>query len=463
MDDHRSEIELAASAECPHGRYTRRGFLQLGGAACGGAACGAALLSNDMLAGADLTRRPKVAAVFTVCTHRSHAHVILENFLETYLFNGQRTDPGVDVVSFYADQTPAGDMSAEVSKRYGIPIYKTIGEALCLGGKQLAVDAVLSIGEHGNYPVNELGQRQYPRKRFFDEIVAVMRRSNRFVPLFNDKHLSYRWDEAKAMYDQAKELGIPLMAGSSVPLAQRRPRLELPRGAEFEEAISIHGGPLESYDFHGLEVLQSMVEARKGGETGVASVRLISGDAVWKAADDGLWSRELVDAAMAAEFGKPPATLKQIAGEEPYQPHCIIVNYTDGLRATVLKIGRDSTRWNFACRLKGDPAIRATSFYVGPWENRNLFKALSHAIQHHFVHRQAPYPAERTLLATGVLESAMRSRRQDARELPTPHLNFAYRSRDFTAMREMGDSWKIITEDVPEPRGINPLGVRGVR
>ena len=181
--------------------------------------------------------RPKVAAIFTEFTYRSHAHVLLENFLEPYLFNGQLTDPGVEVVSFYADQMPAGDMAKQVAADYQIPLYQTIDEALCLGGKQLAVDAVLSIGEHGNYPKNELGQHLYPRKEFFDQIVTVMQRSGRFVPLFNDKHLSYRWDWAQEMVDTCKRLGIPLMAGSSVPLAQRRPPLEIPpahdRGGDF--------------------------------------------------------------------------------------------------------------------------------------------------------------------------------------------------------------------------------------
>ena len=45
-------------------------------------------------------KRPRIAAIYTSFTHRSHAHVILENFLQPYLFNGKRTDPGVDVVSF---------------------------------------------------------------------------------------------------------------------------------------------------------------------------------------------------------------------------------------------------------------------------------------------------------------------------------------------------------------------------
>src|SRR5262249_21170482 len=163
--------------------------------------------------------RPRVAAVFTELRFRSHAFNFLENFLEPYVFNGKKTDPGMDVVSFYADQFPENDMACDVSKRYRVPLYKTIAEAVCCGGKDLAVDAVLLIGEHGEYPFNDLEQHQYPRKEFFDEIVKVVEASGRPIPIFNDKHLSYRWDWAKEMHDRAKRLGIPFMAGSSVPLA----------------------------------------------------------------------------------------------------------------------------------------------------------------------------------------------------------------------------------------------------
>lgn len=404
------------------------------------------------------SKRPKVAAVFTSFTHRSHAHVILENFLKPYLFNGKLTNPGVDVVAFYADQQPAGDMSRDVSKRFKIPIYKTIDKALCRGGDKLAVDAVLSIGEHGRYPVNKLGQRMYPRKRFFDEIVAVMKRSKRFVPVFNDKHLSYRWDEGKAMYDTAKRLGIPFMAGSSVPLAQRIPPLELPKNAEITEAVAIHGGPPESYDFHGLELLQSMVEFRQGGESGVSKIEFLDDEALWKAADKGVWSKDLAEAAMKREFEKGVDLKKPFEGERPAKPHGIRITYKDGFKAMVLKFGYSGTRWQFACRLKGSPKIHATRFYVGPWQNRNLFKALSHAIQHHFRTGKPPYPVERTLLVTGMLEAAMKSRFRRGDSLKTPHLEFGYAAKDFKPFREMGASWKILTEDVPQPRGINPNG-----
>src|SRR5204863_2424871 len=124
---------------------------------------------------------------------------------------------------------------------------------------------------------SDKGQVMYPRKRFFDEIVAVFKKSDRVVPIFNDKHLSYRFDWSTEMMETARQMKIPFMAGSSVPLAQRRPPLEMPADAVIEEAVTIHGGGLEGYDFHAFEVLQSMIESRRGGETGVSEIQLLEG------------------------------------------------------------------------------------------------------------------------------------------------------------------------------------------
>jgi hypothetical protein len=402
-----------------------------------------------------------VAAVFTAFAHRWHAHVILENFLEPYLFNGRLTDPGVDVVSFYADQFPENDMARPVAKAYGIPIFPTVAGALTLGGEQLAVDAILLIAEHGDYPLNERGVKMYPRKRLFDQCAEVLRQAGRSVPMFVDKHFSYRWDWAKEMYDTARELDIPLMAGSSVPLAERRPPLEIKDAPRIRQAVSIHGGPFEAYDIHGLEVLQSLVEARDGGETGVRSVRFLPGEALLKAAERGDWDSTLADAALAAELGpdQPPfAELLRTPDFREHEPHGILVQYRDGLTGVVLRVGSKGTRFLYAHRLEDDSAARATRFYGGPWNNRNLFKALSHAIQVHFRQKEPPYPVERTLLTTGVTCAAVDSFAADGKAIETPHLAVRYQPGDWSAMREYGKSWKILTEGTPEPRGITRGG-----
>jgi hypothetical protein len=382
-------------------RSRRRDFLRISAGAAFVAALGRPIRALE-------GRRLKVAAIVTEFTYRSHAHCILENFLQPYYFNGQVTNPGCDVVSLYVDQFPAKrDMARDVSKVYQIPIYGTIAEALCRGGPALAVDAVLSIGEHGTYPTNAKGQREFPRKRFFDGIAAVIRPSGRAIPVFNDKHLSYRWDWAKAMYDTAREIRIPFMAGSSVPLAQRVPSLEIPAGSKITEAVSTHGGSLDSYDFHGFEVLQSMVESRAGGETGVASVQYLGNEALRKAADAGDWSPDLLQAAWDVEPGrKERSTLDQFWNSQPWG---LSVRYRDGLRGMCVKTSGDGTRWHFACRIAGQSKPLATNFYVGPWRNRCLFKALSHAIQTCFRDGKAPYPVERTLLTTGMVAAGVDS------------------------------------------------------
>lgn len=455
----------------PHNSlYSRREILSHAAVATAGL-CAPALTDA---APATPKKRPKVAALFTVLRFRSHAYNILENFLGPYYFQGRLTDPGVDVISFYADQFPDDDMAREVSERFKIPLYRTIDEALCAGGQELAVDAVLSIAEHGDYPYNELGQQLYPRKEFFDQSLAVMKRSNRFVPFFNDKHLSYRWDWAKAMYDAARSHDFPLLAGSSVPLAQRMPLLNLPKGSHIEEAVSIHGGGLESYDFHGLEVLQSIVEARSGGETGISQIQVLTGKDYERALKEKRWSQDLVDAAMQAENRmnvqrqpRPTAGVFKAAPKKsqenpqklpprPTGPHAIIVNYRDGLKATVLKVGGSGDRWNFACRLAGEQTPRATAFFNSPWGNRGLFKALSHTIQHLFIHGREPYPAERTLLTTGAVEAVMHSYGQGNKPIRTPHLEFAYQPVEWASLRESGATWKRITVDVPQPASFAP-------
>jgi hypothetical protein len=414
---------------------------------------------------ADDKKLIKVGVLTNIFFSRSHAHVILENFLTPYLFNGQVVRPQMPIGSLYVDQFGSGDMARDVSRQFNIPLYSSIAEALTLGGDKLAVDAVLLIGEHGKYPTNAKAQVEYPRKQFFDAIVDVFRKSGRVVPVFCDKHLSYRWDWAKEMFDTAGSMKIPLMAGSSVPLAERRPPLELPPGAKIAEAVSIHGGGLEGYDFHALEVMQSMVEARSGGESGVRSVQFLEGDPLWKAAEEGRWSSDLAAAAMAVELGNDHELVRHIVSRgksptsKPEVVHAIVVDYRDGLRGVAMKVGDDGIRWNFACRLADVAKPLATRFHVGPWQNRNLFKALSHAIQAHFRDGKSPYPLERTLLTSGVLDAAMDSRLAGGRALETPQLDVRYAAQDYRSMREMGATWKIITEKTREPAGIEPVEI----
>jgi hypothetical protein len=121
------------------------------------------------------------------------------------------------------DQTPEGDLSRQRSKEFGFKIYPSIAEALRCGGDKLAVDAVLVIGEHGEYPLSEYGAKQYPRYQFFKQITEVYAKDGKVAPVFNDKHLSWKFEWAKEMVDLSKSMNFPFLAGSSLPVTWRMP------------------------------------------------------------------------------------------------------------------------------------------------------------------------------------------------------------------------------------------------
>ena len=252
--------------------------------------------------------RPKLAAITTVYRKIAHTQHIIDRYLEGYGWNGTHHHPEMDLIALYVDQVGADDLSRDRAARFpSMKIYPTIAEALTCGTGKLAVDGVVVVGEHGDYPKTPKGQVQYPRYRFFEEIVAVYRASGRSVPMFNDKHLSWNWEWAKKMYDTSKEMGFAYMAGSSLPVTWRIPSVEFPDGARVSEALCVCYGGVDSYDFHGLETIQGMVERRKGGETGVKWLQAYRGDKFWDACSDNVWPRELMNAALCRSHTLTPA------------------------------------------------------------------------------------------------------------------------------------------------------------
>ena len=159
----------------------------------------------------------RIAAIVTEYRPRSHADVIVTKFLSGIPTDAGTQQPRVEIASMYVDQFPDNDLSRTYAEKYNVPIFGSIRGALTLGGDELAVDGVLLIAEHGDYPWNEREQHLYPRKPFLEQIAGVMATSKRAVPVFNDKHLSYNWADARWMYDRMASLGAPFMAGSSLP------------------------------------------------------------------------------------------------------------------------------------------------------------------------------------------------------------------------------------------------------
>lgn len=418
-------------------RLPRRRFIQ--------ATLGAATLAGGWTLADDLPRsqpparpsRPlKSLAVVTSAYHYlSHAYHICGRFLNGYLRDGKMHYPDFGIASMVVEQSREGDLSRELAQKHGFVRHADIAAALTLGSNKLAVDGVLLIAEHGDYPYNAKAQKLYPRYEYFQKIVDVFRRSGRSVPVFCDKHLSFDRRQAKVMVETSRRMGFPLFAGSSLPVTWRRPELEMAHNIPITEALVASRGELEIFGIHALEALQCMVERRRRGQQGVRAVTCLEGDAVWRAGDQGAWSWELLEHALGRSpslnvgdirencrhFVPPPGRPTFLKG-----PIAFLIEYRDGLKGTVLILNGHVDETTFAARIQGEQKPVSTLFYLPPPPGAGFLQALTVKIEGFLATGRPPYPIERTQLTGGMLDWVLESRVRGHKRLETPDLDMEY-------------------------------------
>lgn len=380
--------------------------------------------------------RKKVALIGTIDRPLSHAQHFLDRMILGYSWDGGWHDPDVDLVAIYMDQFPEGDLCRARSKRFGIPIYPTVAEALTRGTSKLAVDGVVLIGEHGDYPKNAKGQTLYPRYDFFQKTVKVFEDSGRSVPVFNDKHLSTDWGECVAMVETAKRLGFAFHAGSSLPVTWRLPSVDVPHGAALVESVCVGYGGVDSYDFHGLETAQCMSERRKGGEVGIKSVQALKGPKMWeRVAQEPTTAKLLVSALTRSQsapivngFFTDRITLDWARQTFP-DGFAYFIEHRDGFKTTLFMMApiQDFT---YAGLDGGTGKITSCQMYL-PMPGRaastaDFFNPLIHHIEGMIQTGRAPYPVERTLLTSGMTLAAVDSLHQDGAVVETPQMEVRY-------------------------------------
>jgi hypothetical protein len=383
----------------------------------------AALLASTLTTQA-ATKPKSVAAILTAYEKGLHADVLIGKILEGWRQDGG-PGPALKLSSMYLDQFTDRDMARGMSEKYNVPIFDSIEKAITVGGDQIPVDGVISIGEHGDYPWNELEQHLYPRRRFFKEITDTFVKYGRVVPVFNDKHLGPAWEDAKWMYDRAVELKVPFMAGSSMTVGERTPKISIPMGADIETAVGVGYSGLDIYGSHTLEFYQCHIERRRGAESGVRWVHCLEGDAVWKAVDEGIVPKELFDAAFAAvpHSQDNPRDDKQVA--------LFQFEYVDGFRGFVFMLPAAAAGTSIAIQLKGQSGLLTTRFDEKAEPRHPHFAWLLKGIERMFHSGRPSYPVERTLLTSGILDRALTSRFRKHEKLMTPELAIRYQAVDY--------------------------------
>ena len=400
-------------------RITRREGFQIAGSAIAAATLGRAAEGAERL-------EPKtVAAVATIYGPGSHADVILGKIMEGWKQDGG-TGPALKLASMYVEQKPSNDLSVALAKKHGVPMFDSIEGAVTVGDNGIPVDGVISIAEHGNYPFNDQGQHLYPRRRFFKEITDVFQKYDRVVPVFSDKHLGPEWADARWMYDRARSMNVPFMAGSSLPVSFRKPDIDVPMNCEIEAAVGIGYDGLDIYGAHALDCFQCIVERRRGAEVGVEWVQYFEGDAVQKALDDGTVPKDVFEAALNV--------VPKANGSVPYRlaprEALFLFQYTDGLLGAQFML-QSVNRTAVAVKLRGQSKPIAMQFEERTEPRHPHFAYLLKGIERMMHTGRPSYPVERTLLTSGILDRAITSRARQGKRLATPELAIRYPPVDY--------------------------------
>jgi hypothetical protein len=405
--------------------FTRREMLELTGVAGLATFTGAATDAAAQTA----QKRPRITCLVSYWGRpTSHADWIVNKLLDGYWWRGAHTASQVEVVSVYIDQLDTSLLGQKVCKAKNIPIFKTVKEAVTLGGKELAVDGVVIVAEHGNYPTDLKGRWLLPRWWIYQQVIQVFEQSKRSVPVFNDKHLSYSWDEAKWMFDKSRELHFPLTGGSSIPTYFRKPEIELAIDTPIKNSIVVGNAADEGAIFHCIDVLQAFVDRRKGGETGVKAVQSIRGPETWAWVERNAWAGNLLEA-VGKKFDLKPGHF-----QEGRRPNICVVEYNDGSKAAV--ISGEGVGWTYAGEIEGqkEPTIVSMLGWPGPISQYHAANAHEHWIIQMMLTGKEPFNAERLLVSTGIVNYYMESNWEDGRysavgrRIETAFLNIKYRS-----------------------------------
>jgi hypothetical protein len=204
----------------------------------------------------------------------------------------------------------------------------------------------------------------------------------------------------------------------------RDPDVDVPLGSTVRRAVSVFYGGRDSYGFHLLETLQCLVERRKGGETGVAAVQCLENEAVWQYLERTPWAGHLLEAALTRSKTRKPGKLQEIVKD----PAVYLVDYRDGLEGAAFMLNGAVNDATAAVEIEGRSEPLSTIMWLERGAPSRHFACLAQHAEKMFQNGKPPYPVQRTLLTSGILDAALESRFQGHKRIETDYLDVRYQA-----------------------------------
>ena len=254
---------------------------------------------------------------------------------------------------------------------------------------------------------------------------------------------------ARKFADKAASRRIALRSGTPLSVTWRLPAMDVPMGTPLTEALivvqvnplSIQATPpsppatLAGAELQALDGLLPVVERRRGGESGIRSVRFLEGKGLWRAGEKGLWPWPLLAAALSRSHtpqgdAVSDGRTQDLAGlglvpKLARNPRGWLLEHGDGLRTAILVLDGVVADFNFAVRAQnGD--LHSAQLFRAPAPAEHHFSRLAAVMEDFFLGNPPPWPVERNLLIAGLLEKFGKPSSLSGQRLETPELNIAY-------------------------------------
>ncbi len=318
---------------------------------------------------------------------------LLDRFLLGYARDGQvRRPEGWEVVIPRPSESPSEEF-LNARGKFGLRVVRSISEAISVA------NAVVLVWKGAGAVANDAW------------LLQVLRELKPGSACFVHGVLASSASAAQKALQLASSRSIRLLAGSAPSVTWRLPDLHLPRHGSWVEGLIVTQQPAPVGELQGLAGLLPIVERRRGGESGVKSIRSLEGAALWKAGREGVWSEVLLSSALSRSDSPQGDPVRDGRTQDLWgrglverlarKPRGWILEHHDGFRSALLVLDGVVADINLAIRDRSGK-IASTQLLLAPPPVEEHYALLASAIEG-FLNGAAPWHSGRNLLEASLL------------------------------------------------------------